>query len=101
VATPFEAEPCDCHDLSGDGLDDLSMKFATLDVVAALELWDSAGGDEVELVVTGALLDGASFVTNSDCIVIVPRTNQTIAARPGSRRSLAGRASQNSARSSP
>jgi hypothetical protein len=60
-----------------------------------------AGGDEVHLVVTGALLDGASFTTNGDCIVIVPATNPTIAARPGSRRTLAGRASQVSERSSP
>ena len=72
VATPFEGEPCDCHDLTGDGLDDLSMKFRTQDVVAALQLNDLNGGDEIELVVTGVLLDGRAFTTAGDCILIVP-----------------------------
>ena len=70
VATPFDGEPCDCHELEGDGIVDLSMKFRTDDVVAALEL-DALEGD-VELVVTGTLLDGTGFTSASDCIRLVP-----------------------------
>jgi hypothetical protein len=72
VASPFEGEPCNCHDLSGDGIDDLSMKFRTADVVAALELGGLTGEDVVELVLTGTLLDGTSFTTGSDCVLLVP-----------------------------
>ena len=72
VATPFEGEPCDCHDLSTDGIDDLSMKFRTDDLVEALDLNDLNNGDEVELVITGTLLDGTEFASAGDCVLIVP-----------------------------
>ena len=71
VATPFEGEPCDCHDLSTDGIDDLSVKFRADDVVEALELDDLDSGTLVELVVTGNLLDGTPFEAG-DCIRLVP-----------------------------
>ena len=72
VATPFEGELCDCHELAGDGILDLAMKFRTDDVVAALLLNDLLpAGDLVELVVSGALLDGTEF-SASDCIRLVP-----------------------------
>ncbi|MHC4413828.1 MAG: nidogen-like domain-containing protein [Planctomycetota bacterium] len=71
VATPFEGELCECHELEGDGIDDLSMKFRTQEVVEALELGDLNPGDFVELCVTGLLLDGTPFV-GCDCVVIVP-----------------------------
>ncbi|MCH8153074.1 MAG: hypothetical protein IH830_11980 [Planctomycetes bacterium] len=71
VATPFEGELCNCHDLEGDGATDLSMKFRTDDVVAALLLNDLPAGDLVELVVSGTLLDGTPF-SASDCIRLVP-----------------------------
>ncbi len=71
VATPFDGEGCECHDLGGDGIDDLSMKFRTRDLVDALELDDLSGGAVVELVLSGSLLDGTPFVAG-DCIVIVP-----------------------------
>ena len=71
VATPFDGQPCDCHELGGDGVTDLSMKFKTDDVVAALQLNDLPAGDLVELVVSGALLDGTPF-SASDCIRLVP-----------------------------
>ncbi len=81
VATPFDGELCDCHDLDGDGITDLSMRFRTDDVVAALELDDLPAGDLVELVVSGALLDGTEF-SASDCIRLVP---------PGHAAGVAGR----------
>ena len=71
VATPFDGEPCNCHELEGDGITDLSMKFKTDDVVAALQLNDLPAGDLVELVVSGTLLDGTPF-SASDCIRLVP-----------------------------
>jgi hypothetical protein len=84
VATPFEGVPCDCHELIGDGLDDLSMKFRTQAVVAALQLGGLSGGDEVELVITGTLLDGTAFTTGGDCIQIVPAENVGVRAKAGS-----------------
>ena len=72
VATPFGGEPCDCHELGGDGIVDLSMKFRTDDVVAELELGDLNPGDEIELVVTASLVDGTEFTSSGDCILIVP-----------------------------
>ncbi|MCZ6446432.1 MAG: integrin alpha, partial [Planctomycetota bacterium] len=71
VATPFDGELCDCHELGADGATDLSMKFRTDDVVAALLLNDLPAGELVELVVSGALLDGTPF-SASDCIRLVP-----------------------------
>jgi hypothetical protein len=72
TATPFDGEPCDCHELAGDGIIDLSMKFGTIDVVTALELDKLAAASVVELVVSGTLLDGTPFETGSDCIRLVP-----------------------------
>ena len=71
VGTPFGGELCDCHDLEGDGITDLSMKFRTQDVVVALELDRLPGGALVELVVSGTLLNGESFAA-SDCVRLVP-----------------------------
>jgi hypothetical protein len=72
VATPFEGEPCDCHELTGDGIVDLMMHFRMDEVVEALALDDLNSGDPVELVVSGFLLDGTEFTTAGDCILIVP-----------------------------
>ncbi len=71
VATPFDGEGCECHDLGGDGIDDLSMKFRTRDLMAALEFDELPGGAVVELALSGSLLDGTPIVAG-DCIVIVP-----------------------------
>jgi hypothetical protein len=71
TGTPFDGEACGCHDLGGDGVMDLSMKFRTDDVVAALELDDLPAGAELELVVSGTLVDGTPF-SGSDCVLLVP-----------------------------
>jgi hypothetical protein len=70
VATPLEGEPCDCQDLGPDGYMDLLLKFKTRDLVSVLELDDLAGGESVELVVSGAFTDGAPFAAY-DCIRVV------------------------------
>ncbi len=82
TATPFEGEPCDCHGLSGDGIIDLSMKFDTQGVVTILHLNDLNPGDEVELIVTGLLLNGSPFITVGDCVLIVPPSNASPKAEP-------------------
>jgi uncharacterized membrane protein len=69
VGTPFDGEPCDCHEMGGDGYDDLTMKFRTQDVVEALELDSVEGFEFVELIVTGTLLDGTPF-EGTDCVRI-------------------------------
>ena len=72
VATPFTGEEqCDCHELEGDGIQDLMMHFKTVDVVAALELNNLPAGDLVSLTLIGNLLDGTPFDAD-DCIRLVP-----------------------------
>ncbi len=77
VATPFYlpgvlGEVCDCHDLGGDGILDLSLKFDAEQVVSALGLDLEPSGALVELVVTGNLFDGTPFMADSDCVRLVP-----------------------------
>ncbi|MCH8913279.1 MAG: hypothetical protein IIA33_06880 [Planctomycetes bacterium] len=71
TGTPFEGELCSCHELAGDGLIDLSLKFRTQNMVAAMQLDSEPGGTFIEMVVTGLLLDGTKF-NASDCVLIVP-----------------------------
>lgn len=71
VGTPFDGEPCDCHELEGDRIVDLLMHFRTQEVVEALELDDLAPGTFVGLTVTGVLLDKTPFSAN-DCVRLVP-----------------------------
>ncbi len=69
VATPFSGPLCDCHELRGDGIDDLGMKFSTRKLVRSLELASVSPGTEVPLTLSGTLRDGTPFEA-SDCIVI-------------------------------
>ena len=71
VATPFDGELCDCHEMMGDGIMDVSMKFETMAVVDAFGLGDMPDNALIELTLTGQLLDGTPFRAN-DCIRIVP-----------------------------
>ncbi len=70
VATVFDGELCDCLELGGDGIVDLSIKFASSLVTSVLELDEFSKNDLVPLDVTGFLLDGTEF-RGSDCIRIV------------------------------
>ncbi len=71
VATPFEGELCDCHDLNGDGLMDLTLKFKTQEVVA-LSLEDH-GGETLPLTITGNLKeeDGGTAIEGQDCVWVL------------------------------
>ncbi len=72
VATPFEGDDCTCHELTGDGLLDLSMKFPRQEIISALGLGDLPHGSFVPLALRGNLIGGAAFTTPVDCILIVP-----------------------------
>jgi hypothetical protein len=82
VAGPYEGELCGCTTDGPDGFDDLTLKFATQDIVAAVG--PVVPGDEIALTLTGQLVDGREFEL-SDCMVIVgPRKDlrqDTIAGR--------------------
>jgi hypothetical protein len=70
AATPFEGELCDCHELTGDGIDDLGLKFSTPEMVAALELGSLPDRTELRLTVSGQLLDQTPFEA-SDCVILI------------------------------
>lgn len=76
VTTPSDGELCECHELDGDGIDDLSLKFSTSEMSRILELNDIPRGEKIELALRGNLLDG-SPIEAVDCITI-PGTNQEL-----------------------
>ena len=76
VATPFDGELCECHEYEGDGIDDLTIKFANELVIPELQLAEFPGGSMVELVVSGQLLDGTPFA-GTDCVTIRPTRSRT------------------------
>jgi hypothetical protein len=66
-----EAVPCACNDdQSSDGIDDLSLRFATSAMAEAFLLDEAPGGSIITLVLTGELADGSGFAA-ADCIQIV------------------------------
>ncbi|MCZ6654944.1 MAG: hypothetical protein O7D91_18195 [Planctomycetota bacterium] len=74
---PVECGGCQCNDdQSSDGIDDLSMKFGTDATLAALGIGVGDGVVTVEL--SGNLLDGTSFCSALDCLVVVPPGSGTI-----------------------
>jgi hypothetical protein len=82
VGTPFEGDLCGCTEAGGDGITDLTLKFSTQDIVAAigtngnhgpenallLNMWD----DRV-LTVTGETLDGQP-IEGRDCVRVMYKT---------------------------
>jgi hypothetical protein len=80
VATPFEGELCDCHELVGDGIDDLGMKFSTPELAEAFELDSVHPRTPVMLTLRGTLLDGTEFEV-SDCIIVPGRSEEQGQAR--------------------
>jgi uncharacterized repeat protein (TIGR01451 family) len=72
VSTPIvdRQDVCDCTTEGGDGFADLTLKFDTQEIVAALgEVTD---GDELVLTLTGELLDGTP-IEGEDCIVVLSK----------------------------
>jgi subtilisin family serine protease len=72
LGTAVPGEPYECSALLGDGTLDLSLKFSTQAVVAALGLDGLPAGSSVELVLRGTFLDGRTFVA-SDRVTLVPK----------------------------
>jgi hypothetical protein len=72
VATPFEGEICECHDLNGDGYMDLTLKFKTQEVKDALDLSDESG-NTIPLLITGNLTEEADGtpIEGFDCIWVL------------------------------
>ena len=70
VASPFDGESCECHELGADGFDDLILKFSTPELARTLELTRFSHKTSVNLILNGRLLDGMPF-SASDCILIV------------------------------
>lgn len=73
--TPLGDEPCTCHELGGDGIDDLSLKFSTSEMSRALELDALLRGETIELVLRGTLFDGTTFEA-TDCITVLGKSDR-------------------------
>ena len=74
VATPFEGELCDCHDLNGDGYVDLTLKFDKQELVETLWLdLEEIAGETIPLILSGNLKgeEGGMPINGSDCIKIL------------------------------
>lgn len=72
VATPFEGELCDCHDLNADGYIDLTLKFDTRALVDALGL-SAEAGNTIPFTLTGNLKEenDGTPIEGQDCIWVL------------------------------
>jgi hypothetical protein len=61
VATPFTADLCGCHGVTGDGCTDLSLKFDPKDLGERLKLQNVAG-DTIRLSLPGYLTEQAAGI---------------------------------------
>jgi hypothetical protein len=69
VATPFDGELCECHDLNGDGYLDLTLKFKMQELVETLYLGEIKG-ETISLTIIGNLKEeaGSTPIRGSDCV---------------------------------
>jgi len=75
VATPFEGELCDCHELGPDGYLDLTLKFDAREIAGALgQVYD---GDLLPLTLTGEDTAGVLLV-GTDCVLIIDNRKKVI-----------------------
>jgi hypothetical protein len=70
VGTPFKGEPCECHDLNGDGYLDITLKFSLEELIEGLMLNDIEDRGTVPLIITGGTYDGTS-IRGEDCAWIL------------------------------
>jgi hypothetical protein len=70
VATLFEGELCNCHDLNGDGYMDLTLKFSVTGLIEGLELYEIGDGEIVPLAITGETYDNIP-IRGEDCVWIL------------------------------
>lgn len=73
VATPFEGEFCDCHELEGDGYVDLTLKFDPREIFELYGLGSLIDGESMTLAISGFLKEefGGTEIHGQDCIVIL------------------------------
>lgn len=69
VATPFDGELCACHDLTGDGIKDLTLEFDTQELVEMLELEDSE--EPIVLTISGESNDQTFTFAGMDCVRVL------------------------------
>jgi len=70
TASPFTGDLCDCHELHGDGILDLNMKFDRAELVSILELDEEDNGAMVPLVLT-ALTGEQGLLMGYDCVRVI------------------------------
>jgi hypothetical protein len=71
VASPYTGvDSCGCTTEGPDGFDDLTLKFKTQELVAALEPWTDR--EVRELTLTGMLQDGTPLIGTDCMLIIVP-----------------------------
>jgi len=72
VSTPLleKQYECDCISEGEDGIDDLTLKFNTQEIISALG--EVADGDELVLPLTGELSNGTP-IEGDDCIIILSK----------------------------
>ena len=72
VSTPLleKQDECDCITEGKDGIDDLTLKFDTQEIVSVLG--EVADGDELVLPLRGELTDGTP-IEGEDCIIILSK----------------------------
>ncbi|MCK5100268.1 MAG: hypothetical protein KAR45_19315, partial [Desulfobacteraceae bacterium] len=72
VATPYQGVLCDCHDLNGDGYQDMTLKFSTQELVDKLKLNDIKG-QTVSITINGNLTEteGTAPIEGQDCVWIL------------------------------
>lgn len=83
VAAPvIDGNECECNTAGPDGFVDLTLKFKTPQVVEQIigSLEDPVAGDELVLVLTGALYDG-TLIQGEECIVLVGNVPRALAAK--------------------
>ena len=72
VATPFQGELCDCHDLNGDGYLDLTIKFNVPALVDTLNL-NKVIREIIPLTISGNLKEenGGTEIKGKDCVWVL------------------------------
>lgn len=76
VTTAFvPAELCECSEEGPDGFEDLTVKFATQEIVAALPSFED--GDEIALTLTFELMDGTPYEI-ADCVWILDKRKESL-----------------------
>jgi hypothetical protein len=72
VATPFDGDlsNCECHDLNGDGIQDLVLSFRRSTLISELDLCALPSGASKRIMITGRLeCNGCTFL-GTDCIQV-------------------------------